>query len=73
MPEVDWRQAARDDLRSIFGGIADDNPTAALALLDEIETKVGHPSARPNDLVVYAEVGGALVILRILHAAQMWP
>ncbi len=41
MPEVEWRQAAREDLRSIFEYIADDNPTAALALLDEIEAKVG--------------------------------
>ncbi|WP_104494203.1 type II toxin-antitoxin system RelE/ParE family toxin [Paracoccus denitrificans] len=91
MPEVEWRQAAREDLRLIFEYIADDNPTAALALLDEIETKVGNlpdrPRAyrpgrvagtremvvRPNYLVVYAEVGETLVILRVLHAAQMWP
>lgn len=91
MPDVEWRQAARDDLRSIFDYIAEYNPAAALALLEEIETKVGRlrdrakayrPGrvagtremvVRPNYLVVYTETGEALVILRVLHAAQMWP
>lgn len=91
MLDVEWRQAARDDLRSIFDYIAEDNPTAALALLEEIETKVGRlperPKAyrpgrvagtremvvRPNYVVVYTEETEVLVILRVLHAAQMWP
>lgn len=91
MPELEWRQTAREDLRAIFEFIADDNPTAALALLEEIEVKVGrlpeHPQAyrvgrvngtremvvRPNYLVVYRETPDLVSILRILHAAQMWP
>lgn len=91
MPDVEWRQAAREDLRAIFEYIAEDNPAAALALLEEIETKVGRlperakayrPGrvagtremiVRPNYLVVYAEAEEALIILRVLHAAQMWP
>lgn len=28
---------------------------------------------RPNYLMVYAETDETLVILRVLHAAQMWP
>lgn len=28
---------------------------------------------RPNYVVIYADVGEMLVILRVLHAAQMWP
>lgn len=28
---------------------------------------------RPNYLVVYAETPEAVTILRVLHAAQMWP
>ncbi|RWR26040.1 type II toxin-antitoxin system RelE/ParE family toxin [Sinirhodobacter populi] len=91
MPELEWRQTAREDLRAIFEYISDDNPTAALALLEEIEVKVGrlpeYPQAyrtgrvtgtremvvRPNYLVVYRETPDLISILRILHAAQMWP
>lgn len=28
---------------------------------------------RPNYIVVYAEKEGAVTVLRVLHAAQMWP
>lgn len=48
MPDVEWRQAARDDLRSIFHYIAEDNPAAALALQEEIETKVGRLPTAPK-------------------------
>ena len=95
--EPEWRPAARADLRAIIDYISDDNPTATLALQDEIETKVArlpqNPRlyrlgrvegtremvVRPNYLVVYAETPGAIgapgsvTILRVLHAAQMWP
>lgn len=91
MPDLEWRETAREDLRSIFEYIADDNPAAALALLEEIETKVDRlperPKAyrpgrvdgtremvvRPNYLVVYLETPDLVTILRVLHAAQMWP
>ena len=28
---------------------------------------------RPNYIVVYAETPAAVTVLRVLHAAQMWP
>jgi len=39
-PVLEWRQAARDDLLAIVDYISDDNPAAAQALKDEIESKV---------------------------------
>lgn len=71
--------------------IADENPDAAFALLDEIEAKVAalpqNPKlykpgrvkgarelvVRPNYIVVYAVEAGAISILRVLHAARLWP
>ena len=41
MPELEWRQTARDDLRSIIEYIASESPPAALALWEEIEVKIG--------------------------------
>jgi toxin ParE1/3/4 len=91
VPELEWRQAARDDLRSIIDYIASVNPAAALALWEEIEAKVSRlPEApklyrqgrvegtremvvRPNYLVIYSETPETVTILRVLHAAQMWP
>ena len=48
VPELEWRQAARDDLRSIIDYIAAENPVAALALWEEIETKVGRLPEAPK-------------------------
>lgn len=91
MPKVQWKTAAASDLMAIVDYISDDNPDAALALMDEIESKVAllpdHPKqcrvgrvrgtrelvVRPNYVVVYREDAEALTILRVLHAAQMWP
>ena len=28
---------------------------------------------RPNYLVIYSETQGTVTVLRVLHAAQMWP
>lgn len=71
--------------------ISDDNPTAALALIEDIEAKVAqlpaHPKrgrlgrvkgtrelvVRPTYIVVYAETAATITVLRVLHAAQMWP
>lgn len=36
---VEWRAKAREDRNNIFDYIAEDNPTAALELDDEIEQK----------------------------------
>lgn len=91
MPELLWKAAAASDLLAIVDYISDDNPEAALALMDEIECKVAllpaHPKrcrvgrvqgtrelvVRPNYIVVYREDAEAVTILRVLHAAQMWP
>lgn len=88
---LEWRETARADLLAIVDYISDDNPDAALALLDDVEAKVAqlldNPTlyeagriigtremlVRRNYIVVYAEDQHVVTILRILHAAQMWP
>lgn len=91
MPELKWKAPAIDDLLAIIDYISDDNPNAALVLMEEIQSKVAelpaHPKrcrvgkvagtrelvVRPNYIVVYAETSAVVTVLRILHAAQMWP
>lgn len=91
MPELEWKASAIADLLAIVDYISDDNPDAALALMDEIQGKVAqlpaHPKrcrpgrvegtrelvVRPNYIVVYTETASAVTVLRVLHAAQMWP
>ena len=91
MPDLEWKASAVADLMAIVDYISDDNPDAALALMDEIQGKVeqlpAHPKrcrpgrvngtrelvVRPNYIVVYAENPAVVTVLRVLHAAQMWP
>ena len=91
VPEVEWSARAVSDLLAIIDYIADDNPAAARALLESIETKVSHLPAHPkqcrpgrvrgtrelivhpNYIVIYAERPTKVIVLRVLHAAQMWP
>ena len=91
MPEIIWKAPAVADLMAIVDYISDDNPNAALALIEDIQGKVAqlpvHPKrgrpgrvdgtrelvVRPNYIVVYAETQAAVTVLRVLHAAQMWP
>ena len=91
MPELEWKAPAITDLLAIVDYISDDNPDAALALMDEIQGKVAqlpaHPKrcrpgrvegtrelvVRPNYIVVYTETAAMVTVLRVLHAAQMWP
>jgi toxin ParE1/3/4 len=47
-PVPEWRQTARNDLLAIVDYISDDNPAAAQALKDEIETKVARLPAHPK-------------------------
>jgi addiction module RelE/StbE family toxin len=76
---------------AIVDYISDDNPDAALALMDEIQGKVAilakHPKrcrhgrvegtrelvVRRNYIVVYTKTAEMVTVLRVLHAAQMWP
>lgn len=53
MPEIEWKALALADLMAIVDYIAGNNPDAALALLEDIETAVarlaGHPGrGRPG-------------------------
>lgn len=91
VPELEWKAPAVADLMAIVDYISDDNPNAALALIEEIQSKVAqlpaHPKrcrpgrvegtrelvVRPNYIVVYAETAATVTVLRVLHAAQMWP
>ena len=91
MPDLEWKASAVADLMAIVDYISDDNPDAALALMDEIQGKVeqlpAHPKrcrpgrvngtrelvVRPNYIVVYTETPAVVTVLRVLHAAQMWP
>lgn len=82
----------RADLEKIVDYIASDNPKAALAIWDEIESQIERLVAYPHsgrlgrvegtrELVVnrtpfivgYRVIGGAVLILRVLHGAQQWP
>jgi len=89
--KLEWKAAAVADLMTIVDYISDDNPDAALALMENIQDKVtqlpAHPKrcragrvagtrelvVRPNYIVIYAENSDMVTVLRILHAAQMWP
>lgn len=91
MPELEWKAAAIADLMAIVDYISDDNPAAAMALIQEIDGKVAslpsHPKrcrpgrvdgtrelvVRPNYIVIYSETPSVVTVLRVLHAAQMWP
>ena len=91
MRDLDWKAAAVADLMAIVDYISDDNPAAAQALKEDIETKVSRLRNNPrlyrvgrvdgtremvvrsNYLVVYAEDSHRVAILRVLHAAQLWP
>jgi addiction module RelE/StbE family toxin len=91
VPELEWKALAVADLMAIVNYISDDNPDAALTLMEEIQGKVDqltpHPKrcrsgrvegtrelvVRPNYIVVYAENAAVVTVLRVLHAAQMWP
>ena len=91
MLELEWKASAIADLMAIVDYISDDNTTAALTLVEEIQDKVAllraHPKrcrpsrvkgtreliVRPNYIVVYTEAEGAVTVLRVLHAAQLWP
>ena len=47
-PDLEWRPQASADLLEIVAYIADDNPSAAQKLKDEIEAKVGKLPDHPR-------------------------
>ena len=91
MPDLEWKPRAVADLVAIVDYISDDNPEAAQALKEDIETRVlrlrDNPRlyragrvtgtremvVRSNYIVVYAEDADTVTVLRVLHAAQLWP
>ena len=91
MPDLEWKPRAVADLVAIVDYISDDNPEAAQALKEDIETRVLRLRANPrlyragrvtgtremvvrsNYIVVYAEDADTVTVLRVLHAAQLWP
>jgi toxin ParE1/3/4 len=48
VPDLEWKASAVADLMAIVDYISDDNPDAALALMDEIQGKVEQLPAHPN-------------------------
>ena len=91
MRNLEWKSRAVADLVAIVDYISDDNPEAAQALKEDIETRVlrlrDNPRlyragrvtgtremvVRSNYIVVYAEDADTVTVLRVLHAAQLWP
>lgn len=91
MPDPVWSALARADLLAILDHIANDNPDAALALVEDIEQRTRALSDHPrmgrqgrvedtrelvvhaNYIVVYADRPDGPVVLRVLHAARLWP
>ena len=50
MPELEWKAPAVADLMAIVDYISNDNPDAALALLEKIEARVAAlPSSQRQD------------------------
>jgi toxin ParE1/3/4 len=48
VPDLEWKASAIADLMAIVDYISDDNPDAALALMDEIQGKVEQLPAHPK-------------------------
>lgn len=48
MPDIRWRQVARDDLQSIIEYIASDNPAAAMSSWEDIEDMVSRLPENPR-------------------------
>ena len=48
MLDLEWKATAVADLKAIVGYISDDNPDAARALKDDIETKVSRLRENPR-------------------------
>jgi toxin ParE1/3/4 len=48
VPDLEWKASAVADLMAIVDYISDDNPDAAIALMDEIQGKVEQLSAHPK-------------------------
>ena len=90
--KIVWRPMAVADREAIFDYIAQDNPSAALALDEDlsrhVELAARNPKlfklgrihgtreivVRPNYVIVYRiEDDGALLVIRVLHAARQWP
>ncbi len=87
-----WEEDAEADLDRLFAYILEDNPEAALRIVDTIRQTVqilsDHPHlgrtgrvADTKELVIpgtpyivpYQIIEDRIILLRVLHGAQMWP
>ena len=80
MPDLEWKASAVADLMAIVDYISDE-------IQGKVEQLPAHPKrcrlgrvtgtrelvVRPNYIVVYAETPAVVTVLRVIHAAQMWP
>ncbi|HHA2250243.1 TPA: type II toxin-antitoxin system RelE/ParE family toxin [Enterobacter ludwigii] len=64
MPVVNWREAARNDLLNILTYIAEDNPDAALRLIDDIESRAGTLGDNPRAYRPGREPGTREMVVR---------
>ena len=65
----DAAQALKDEIEEKTSRLPDHPQMYRVGRVDGTREMV----VRPNYIVVYAEDAGAVLILRVLHAAQQWP
>jgi addiction module RelE/StbE family toxin len=90
--KIAWTRLAIDDREGIFDYIAADNPMAALAIDERVQsaieslgrfTQMGRPGrvsgtrelviANTSYIAAYQIEESSILILRVLHCAQLWP
>lgn len=64
MTELEWKASAASDLMAIVDYISDDNPEAARALMDEIESKVAVLLVHPKRCRVGRVQGTRELVIR---------
>ena len=65
----DAAQALKDEIEDKVSRLPDHPQMYRVGRIDGTREMV----VRPNYIVIYAENAAAVIILRVLHAAQQWP
>lgn len=89
MRAIVWSDDALDDLESALLFVAQDNPRAALALVDRLDEAASRladfPTGRPGRvartyekvvrpyIIAYAMTDDRITILRVIHGRRDWP